>query len=66
MSVYTLLSRPTLRSLRVTLPLGQWIRVSRERRRLGELDERLLRDIGIDAASAAEEASRPFWEMPKR
>ena len=61
-----MLSRPALRARKVTLPLGQWVRVARERRRLGALDERMLRDIGVDAASASEESARPFWDLPKR
>jgi len=61
----SILSRPAFRSLRVSLPLGQWIRVSRERRALGKLSEHHLRDLGIDAATANEEASRPFWDLPE-
>jgi uncharacterized protein YjiS (DUF1127 family) len=61
----SIFSVPSFRSLSVSLPLGQWIRVSRERRMLGKLNEMQLRDIGIDAATAAEEASRPFWDVPK-
>ena len=33
----------------------------RSRRQLAELDPRLLRDIGIDRASAAEESRRSMW-----
>jgi uncharacterized protein YjiS (DUF1127 family) len=51
--------------LPLRLPLGQWIRVSRERRMLAGLTERQLRDIGIDAATAASEAARPFWDLPE-
>ncbi len=61
----SILSGPAFRPLRVSLPLGQWIRVSRERRSLAGLNERQLHDIGIDAASAATEASRPFWDVPE-
>ena len=61
----SILSRPTFRSLRVSLPLGQWIRVSRERRMLGKLNEHQLRDIGVDVATASEETSRPFWDLPE-
>lgn len=61
----SILSGPTFRSLRVSLPLGRWIRVSRERRSLMKLNEHQLRDIGIDAATANGEASRPFWDLPK-
>ena len=66
MTMFTsILSGPTFRPLRVSLPLGQWIRVSSERRSLGKLTEQHLRDIGIDAATAASEAARPFWDVPK-
>ncbi len=61
----SILSGPAFRPLRVSLPLGQWIRVSRERRSLAGLSEQRLRDIGIDAATAAAEASRPFWDVPE-
>lgn len=36
-----------------------------ERRRLMQLDERALRDIGLSRADAAREWSRPFWELPR-
>ncbi len=66
MTMFTsILSGPAFRLPRVSLPLGQWIRVSRERRSLAGLSERQLSDIGIDAATAAEEASRPFWDVPQ-
>lgn len=66
MTMFTsILSGPTFRLPRVSLPLGQWIRVSRERRSLAGLSEHHLRDIGIDAATAAGEASRPFWDLPE-
>ncbi len=61
----SILSGPALSPLRVSLPLGKWIRVSSERRSLAGLDQRQLRDIGIDAATAAGEASRPFWDLPE-
>ena len=66
MTMFTsILSGPASLPLRLSLPLGQWIRVSRERRRLAGLNEHQLRDIGIDAATAAEETSRQFWDVPK-
>lgn len=34
---------------------------SRDRRALAALDERLLRDIGIDRHSAAVESAKPPW-----
>ena len=35
--------------------------IARSRRQLAQLDERLLRDIGIDRATARFEADRGFW-----
>ena len=35
--------------------------LSRSRRQLAELDERLLRDIGLDRGKARFEASKGFW-----
>lgn len=61
----SILTRPELRALNVTLPLGEWVRVVRERRQLAGLTERQLRDLGIDPAEAAREAGRPFWDLPK-
>ncbi len=34
----------------------------RSRRQLAELDDRLLRDIGLDRASARFEATKRFWD----
>lgn len=41
--------------------LLDWIDRSRQRAALGQLDNRLLADIGCDRARAAEEAAKPFW-----
>jgi uncharacterized protein YjiS (DUF1127 family) len=35
--------------------------LARSRRQLAQLDERLLRDIGLDRGSARFEASKRFW-----
>ena len=35
--------------------------LARSRRQLAQLDERLLRDIGLDRATARFEADRGFW-----
>ena len=35
--------------------------LARSRNQLAQLDERLLRDIGIDRATARYEADKPFW-----
>lgn len=41
--------------------VGTWERRAAQRRRLDELDDRALRDIGRSRAEAAEEAAKPFW-----
>jgi uncharacterized protein YjiS (DUF1127 family) len=46
----------TLRSI-----LVRWIRDSAARRRLGELDDHILRDMGFDPAAAQREAQNAFW-----
>lgn len=38
-----------------------WLSRHRQRRRLRELDARLLADIGIDCDLARAEAAKPFW-----
>ena len=40
-----------------------WWSVARERRRLAELDPRLLEDMGISPEEAGSEAARPFWDI---
>ncbi|NQW49968.1 MAG: DUF1127 domain-containing protein [Rhodospirillales bacterium] len=35
--------------------------LARSRNQLAQLDERLLRDIGLDRAAARFEATKPFW-----
>ena len=35
--------------------------LSRSRRQLAQLDERMLRDIGLDRGTARYEASKSFW-----
>ena len=40
-----------------------WQRVARERRRLLDIDPRLLADMGLTPEDAAYEASRPFWDV---
>ena len=38
-----------------------WLTRARSRRALAELDDRMLRDIGVDRATAAQEARKHFW-----
>jgi uncharacterized protein YjiS (DUF1127 family) len=42
--------------------LAERERLARERRRLAELDDRQLRDIGLTRHQAMREARRHFWE----
>jgi len=49
--------------LRAPETLSLWYERSRQRRQLARLDDRLLRDIGLDRASAMEEASKSFWQV---
>ena len=39
-----------------------WIRNYRTRRRLSQLDDRMLRDVGIDPITADREANKKFWQ----
>ena len=39
-----------------------WLERAHDRRRLAELDDHMLRDIGISRADADQVASRPFWQ----
>lgn len=54
------LDRPRRLSLGQLLKL--WYQRARERRHLAELDDSLLRDMGIDRAAAHVEAAKPFWQ----
>lgn len=45
--------------------IALWRALARERRALAALDPHLLRDMGLDAGSAAREADRPFWDVPE-
>jgi len=41
--------------------LGAWIERSRQRRRLAELNDAALKDIGLTRADVRIEANKPFW-----
>jgi uncharacterized protein YjiS (DUF1127 family) len=41
--------------------LQAWQEHAHSRRVLASLDERMLRDIGIDRATAVKESTTPFW-----
>ena len=47
--------------LRLVLPRA-WRRW-RTRRMIGELDQRMLKDIGASWSDARQEASKPFWRV---
>jgi uncharacterized protein YjiS (DUF1127 family) len=53
------LPRPSLASR-----LMSALALARSRRALDALDDRLLRDIGLDRAAAAAEAARGLWDAP--
>ena len=46
----------------------KWVRVmlslTRQRQHLAELEDHLLRDIGLDRRDAEREAGRPIWDVP--
>lgn len=42
--------------------LREWRHRARTRHDLAQLDERALRDIGIDRGRALHEANKPFWQ----
>ncbi|MCB1801875.1 MAG: DUF1127 domain-containing protein [Gammaproteobacteria bacterium] len=49
------------RLARALATIRQWPPRQRQRQALACLDERLLRDVGLTAEQAREEASKPFW-----
>jgi uncharacterized protein YjiS (DUF1127 family) len=42
-----------------------WLQRSSQRRALAELDDRMLRDIGVTRSQANRETERPFWSAGK-
>ncbi len=48
-------------AVRISQTLNTWHDRARQRRHLARLDNRLLRDIGVDRATAMAEVSKPFW-----
>ncbi len=53
--------RPAGAARRVLESLFVWQERARQRHALAELDERLLKDIGLSRADVAREVSKPFW-----
>jgi uncharacterized protein YjiS (DUF1127 family) len=41
--------------------VARWIERARQRHALAELDDHLLRDIGVTRVEAAREVEKPFW-----
>ncbi len=48
--------------IRLVDTLLGWQDRARQRYRLAELDDRMLADIGLGRATAANEAAKPFWQ----
>lgn len=66
MSAHAALSRPRFVSGpgffgRVLATVLLWQARAHERHILGTLDDRMLRDIGLDRADISREADKPFW-----
>ena len=47
--------------LRTASLLNVWEKRMVERQNLADMDDRILRDMGIDRMSANQEAEKPFW-----
>ncbi|MEL6218311.1 MAG: hypothetical protein AAFR79_07575 [Pseudomonadota bacterium] len=65
MKALTLLLDGAMPRANIRMPIGEWIRVARERRALAKLDHRALIDMGIDPTAARIESERPFWDLPR-
>lgn len=48
--------------VRILDRVAVWQERTAARRQLARLDDRMLRDIGIDRATADTEAAKPFWQ----
>ncbi|HEX7968768.1 MAG TPA: DUF1127 domain-containing protein [Stellaceae bacterium] len=55
-------SPPARRHSRWRQLVAEWWARARSRRRLARLDERMLRDIGIDRARVWQETRKWFWQ----
>ena len=56
--------RPAGTFARAGRRLRRWLALSRQRRALAALDDRLLKDVGLDQESARRESARWFWDEP--
>lgn len=54
---------PKVACLRAIGVLREWRRRSRDRAVLALLDERILRDIGINRGDVLTEINKPFWRQ---
>ena len=61
----TLSRAPTPRLSGLITALRAILAFDRSRRRLGVLDDHLLRDIGLDRMTARHEAARAPWDVPR-
>ncbi|WP_270938611.1 DUF1127 domain-containing protein [Falsiroseomonas oryzae] len=68
----TALSRPVARAARGAVRPAGWLawlaralHAIETRRRLAEMDDRMLKDIGITRADALQEASRAPWDLAR-
>lgn len=46
--------------------LAEMLRAMQSRKRLAEMDDRMLKDIGVSRAEAFEEANRAPWDIGQR
>ena len=49
----------------IVATVREWRRRQAERRELASLDERMIRDIGLDHGTVYYEASQSFWRTPR-
>jgi len=57
-------ARPRPRRPSLLQRLHDMLALRRHRRRLGDLDPWLLRDIGLTESEAREEGARGLWDVP--
>ncbi len=62
--VSTTISLPSRSGGGLVARLMQAMGVWQQRRKLAEMDDAQLRDIGVTRAEALEEAERPLWDVP--
>ncbi len=58
----TAAARPHL-GAQLLATLGDWLRRSRDRTALKQLDARLLRDVGLTQEQVRREIDKPFWRV---